>query len=76
MPFIRNSDMRRIKYTTRFCKIIHLSTEVKYIGLTLIKGLTWRKQLGRVTNRNCNAVERGGTDNYDANYLCCHSVVA
>jgi hypothetical protein len=32
-----------------------LSTEVKYLGLILEKGLTWDAQLGKVTNRACKA---------------------
>jgi hypothetical protein len=37
-----------------FCVVIEkiqLSSEVKYLGITLDKGLTWRKQLDKVTDK-------------------------
>jgi hypothetical protein len=30
---------------------LQLATEVKYLGLTLDKGLTWKTQLGNVINK-------------------------
>jgi hypothetical protein len=34
-----------------FSKMIQLSSEVKYLGITLDKGLTWKKQLDYAINK-------------------------
>jgi hypothetical protein len=39
VPFTRKRDIRELKEPTLFSKTIQLSTEVKYLGLTLYKGL-------------------------------------
>jgi hypothetical protein len=36
---------------TLFNNTIELISEVSYLGLTLDKGFTWRKQLDKVTNK-------------------------
>jgi hypothetical protein len=51
IPFTRKRGIRGPKELTLFNKTIQLSSEVKYLGLTLDKGLTWKKQLDRVTNK-------------------------
>jgi hypothetical protein len=49
--FTRKRDIWGLKEPTLFKKKIQLSSEVKYLGLTLGKGLKWKKQLDRVTNK-------------------------
>jgi hypothetical protein len=51
IPFTRRRNIRSHKEPVVFNKIIQLSSDVKYLGLTLDKGLTWRKQLDKVINR-------------------------
>jgi hypothetical protein len=51
IPFTRKRDIRGLKEPTLFCKTLQLSSEVKYLGLTLDKGLTRKKELDRVTNK-------------------------
>jgi hypothetical protein len=46
-----STKQKGLKEPTLFYKNIKLSTEVKYSGLTLDKGLTWGVQLDRTTNR-------------------------
>lgn len=41
----------RLKEPPLFGKIIHLSTEIKYTGLTFDKGLTWKEQMYKVPNK-------------------------
>jgi hypothetical protein len=43
--------MKGLKESITFSKTIQLSSEVKYLGLTLDKGLTWKKQLDKFTNK-------------------------
>jgi hypothetical protein len=50
IPLARNWSIRGLRKPTLFSKTIQLSTEVKYLGVTLDKGLTW-KQLDKVTNK-------------------------
>jgi hypothetical protein len=40
---------------TLFNITVQLSSDVKYLGLTVDKGLTWRKQLDKIINRACKA---------------------
>jgi hypothetical protein len=44
-------DIRGLTEPTLFGIEIQLSSEVKYLGLTLDKGLTWKSQLDKVTNK-------------------------
>jgi hypothetical protein len=37
-----------LKEPNLFSKMIQLSREVKYLGLTLDRGMTWKKQLDKV----------------------------
>jgi hypothetical protein len=46
VPFTRKS----LKETTLTGTTIQLSAEVKYLGITMDKGLTWKAQLNKVTN--------------------------
>jgi hypothetical protein len=39
-------NVKVFKEAIRFSKMIQLSSEVKYLGITLDKGLTWEKQPG------------------------------
>jgi hypothetical protein len=43
--------LKGLKEPTFFGTITELSTEVKYLGLTLDKGMTWGAQLEKITNR-------------------------
>jgi hypothetical protein len=45
MPFARKRNIKGLKEPILFSKIIQLSNEVKYLGITLDKGLAWKKQL-------------------------------
>jgi hypothetical protein len=49
--FTRKRNIRGLREPTTFGKTIQLSTEVKYLGLKLDKGLTWKMQLGKVTKK-------------------------
>jgi hypothetical protein len=40
-----------LKEPNLFTKTIQLSSEVKYLGVTLDKGFTWKKQLDKVINK-------------------------
>jgi hypothetical protein len=51
VPVTRNRDLRRLKEPTLSGHKLQLATEVKYHGLTLDKGLTWKTQLGNVINK-------------------------
>jgi hypothetical protein len=45
VPFTRKRDLRGLKEQTLSGHKLQLATEVKYLGLTLYKGLTWKTQL-------------------------------
>jgi hypothetical protein len=47
IPFTRKRNIRELKEQTLFSKTIQLSSKVKYLGLTLNKGLIWKKQLDK-----------------------------
>jgi hypothetical protein len=47
-PFTWKRDISGTLEPTIFSKTIQLSSEVKYLGLTLHKGLTWKMQLDKV----------------------------
>jgi hypothetical protein len=47
IPFTRRKNMKNLKEPVLFNKTIQLSSDVKYLGLTLDKGLTCRKQLDK-----------------------------
>jgi hypothetical protein len=51
IPFTRKRDIRGLKEPILFNNTIQLSSEVKYLGLILDKGLTWKKQLDSVINK-------------------------
>jgi hypothetical protein len=51
VPFTKKRVLKGLKELTLFGKTIQLSTEVKYLRLTLDIGLTWSTQLDKVTNR-------------------------
>jgi hypothetical protein len=44
-------DLRGLKEPTLSGHKLHLATEVKYLELTLDKGLTWKAQLGNLINK-------------------------
>jgi hypothetical protein len=49
--FNKKRAFKGLKEQTHFGKTIQLFTEVKYLGLTLDKGLTWGAQMDKSTNR-------------------------
>jgi hypothetical protein len=51
MPFTRKRNIKGLKETILFGKRIQLSSEVKYLGITLDKGPTWKKQLDKVIDK-------------------------
>jgi hypothetical protein len=51
MPFTRKGDIKGLREQILFSKRIQLSSEVKYLGVTLDKGLTWKKQLHKVSDK-------------------------
>jgi hypothetical protein len=48
IPFTRMRTIKGIKELIPFNKMIQPSSEVKYLAVTLDKGLTWKKQLDKV----------------------------
>jgi hypothetical protein len=42
IPFTRKRNIKGLKEPILFSKTIQLSSEVKYLGITLDKGLTWK----------------------------------
>jgi hypothetical protein len=56
IPFTRNKELKGFKEPSHFNKRIQLSSEGKYLGITLDKRLTWeKKQLGKAINKSCRA---------------------
>jgi hypothetical protein len=51
IPFTRRRNINGLKEPILFGEKIQLSSEVKYLGITLDKGLTWKKQLDKVINK-------------------------
>jgi hypothetical protein len=51
IPFTRKRNIKRLMEPILFSKTIQLSSEVTYLGLTLYKELTWKKQLDKVINK-------------------------
>jgi hypothetical protein len=51
ISFTRKRDMKGFKEPVLFNKTIQASSEVKYLGVTLDKGLTWKKQLDKAINK-------------------------
>jgi hypothetical protein len=51
IPFTRKRNIKGLKEPILFSKIIQLSNEVKYVGITLDNGLTWKKQLDKVISK-------------------------
>jgi hypothetical protein len=55
IPSTKKRVLKGLKEPTLFGKKIQLSTEVKYFGLMLNKGLTWGAQPDNITNRAYSA---------------------
>jgi hypothetical protein len=51
IPFTRKRNIKGLKKPILFNKTIQLSSEVKYLGLALHEGLSWKKQLDKVINK-------------------------
>jgi hypothetical protein len=80
IPFTRKRNFKGFKEAVVFGNRIQLSSEVKYLGITLNKGLTWKKQLEKVTDKAYKAFWTGILDIHCSRkthtYLCCHYMVA
>jgi hypothetical protein len=55
IPYTRKRNIKELRGPILFSKRIQLSSEVKYIGVTLDKELTWKKQLNKVIDKAYNA---------------------
>jgi hypothetical protein len=51
VPFTTKRTLKNLKEPSLFNKIIQFSDDVKYLGLILDKGLTWKGQLAKVSNK-------------------------
>jgi hypothetical protein len=51
IPFTRKREIKGLKEPILSNKTIQLSNEVKYLGITFYKGLTWKKQLDKAINK-------------------------
>jgi hypothetical protein len=51
VPFTRKRDLRGLEEPTLSGHTLQLTTEVKYLGLILDKGLTWKAQLKSGMNK-------------------------
>jgi hypothetical protein len=51
IPFTRKRHIKGLKKPTLFSKGIQLSNDVKYLGITLDKGVTWKMRLDKVINK-------------------------
>jgi hypothetical protein len=45
VPFTRKRDLRGLKEPTLSGHTLQLTTDIKYLGLILDKGMTWKAQL-------------------------------
>jgi hypothetical protein len=50
ISFARKRNIKGLMETILFSEMTQLSSEVKYFGITLDKGLTWRKKLDKIIN--------------------------
>ena len=55
VPFNQKRDLSSLKGTTHSGYTLQLTTDVKYLGLILDKGLTWKAQLKNVMNKTYRA---------------------
>jgi hypothetical protein len=51
IPFTRKREIKGLQEPILFSKMIQLSSEVKYLGIILDKGLTWKNQLDKAINK-------------------------
>jgi hypothetical protein len=51
IPFTTNRNIKALNEPILFSKSIPLFSEVKYLGIALDKGLTWKKQLDKVIDK-------------------------
>lgn len=56
IPFTRKRNIMGLKKPNLFNKTIQLTSAVKYLGLRLDKGLTWKKELHNVINKTYRAL--------------------
>jgi hypothetical protein len=55
IPFTRKRNTKGLKTPILFNEMIQLSSEVKYLGLILDKGLTWKTQLDKAISKTYKA---------------------
>jgi len=51
VPFTRKRDLRGLKVPTLLGHTLQLTTKVKYLGIILDKGLTWKTQPKNMMNK-------------------------
>jgi hypothetical protein len=51
IPFTRKRNIKGLTKPILFNKRIQLSSEVKYLEITIRKGLTWKKQMNKITDK-------------------------
>jgi hypothetical protein len=51
VPFTRKRDLRDLREPTLLEHKLQPTTEVKYLGIILDKGLTWKTQLKNMMNK-------------------------
>jgi hypothetical protein len=56
ISFTRKRNIKGLKEQILFSKTIQLSNEVKYLGITLDKGLIWKKQLDKAISKAYKAL--------------------
>jgi hypothetical protein len=51
VPFTMKRNIKGLREPNLFNKRIQLSSEIKYLGVTLDKALTWKKQMDKAINK-------------------------
>jgi hypothetical protein len=55
IPFTRKREIKGLKEPILFNKIIHLSSELEYLRMTLDEGLTWKQKQDKAINKDYKA---------------------
>jgi hypothetical protein len=51
IPFTRTRSLKRLEEPSLFNKMIQITSKIKYFGITLAKGLIWKKQIDIAINK-------------------------
>jgi len=57
VPFTRKRNLRYLKEPTFLGHTLQLTTKIKYLGIILDKGLTWKTQLKNMINKVYKALD-------------------